>query len=65
MAEEAAEMSFIRELLRSEEGPTAVEYSVMLSLILVVSLAAIQTIGQSLAADLDNTSTRLSAVLQP
>jgi pilus assembly protein Flp/PilA len=32
-------------LLRSEDGPTAVEYAVMLSLIIVVCLAAISTMG--------------------
>ena len=31
--------------LKREEGPTAVEYAVMLALIIVVCLAAISTIG--------------------
>ena len=31
--------------LKSEDGPTAVEYAVMLALIIVVCLAAIQAIG--------------------
>lgn len=34
------------EFLRREDGPTAVEYAVMLALIIVVCLAAITTIGQ-------------------
>ncbi|NLE39558.1 MAG: Flp family type IVb pilin [Pirellulaceae bacterium] len=33
--------------LVSEDGPTAVEYAVMLALIIVVCLAAVQTIGQN------------------
>jgi pilus assembly protein Flp/PilA len=33
------------EFLRDEEGPTAVEYAVMLALIIVVCLAAITIIG--------------------
>src|SRR5262245_22254967 len=33
--------------LRSEDGPTAVEYAVMLALIIVVCLAAIQFVGTS------------------
>ena len=33
--------------LQNEEGPTAVEYAVMLALIIVVCLAAITTIGTS------------------
>ncbi len=32
--------------LKSEDGPTAVEYAVMLALIIVVCLVAIQTVGQ-------------------
>jgi pilus assembly protein Flp/PilA len=33
------------EFLKEEDGPTAVEYAVMLALIVVVCLAAIGTIG--------------------
>lgn len=33
--------------LRKEDGPTAVEYAVMLALIIVVCLAAIQILGQN------------------
>jgi pilus assembly protein Flp/PilA len=36
----------LRRFLSSEEGPTAVEYAVMLSLIVLVCLSAITTIGQ-------------------
>ena len=35
---------FLR-LLREEEGPTAVEYAVMLALIIIVALAAITLLG--------------------
>jgi pilus assembly protein Flp/PilA len=35
----------IRQFLVSEDGPTAVEYAVMLALIVVVCLTAIQAIG--------------------
>ena len=35
----------IRRFLVSEDGPTAVEYAVMLSLIIIVCLAAISAIG--------------------
>ena len=40
--------SFLRGICRfivSEDGPTAVEYAVMLSLIVLVCLSAISTIG--------------------
>jgi pilus assembly protein Flp/PilA len=32
-------------LLRDESGPTAVEYAVMLALIVVICLASIRTVG--------------------
>ena len=35
----------LRRFLASEDGPTAVEYAVMLALIIVVCLTAIQAIG--------------------
>ncbi len=35
----------IRNFFKSEDGPTAVEYAVMLALIVVVCLGAIRTIG--------------------
>jgi pilus assembly protein Flp/PilA len=36
----------VLEFLKREDGPTAVEYAVMLSLIIVVCLAAISVLGQ-------------------
>jgi pilus assembly protein Flp/PilA len=33
--------------MKSEDGPTAVEYAVMLALIIVVCIAAITTLGQN------------------
>ena len=33
--------------LRDEDGPTAVEYAVMLALIIVVCIGAITTLGQN------------------
>lgn len=35
----------VRHFLASEDGPTAVEYAVMLALIIIVCLTAISTIG--------------------
>ena len=35
----------IRRFVNSDDGPTAVEYAVMLSLIVVVCLVAIQAVG--------------------
>ncbi len=38
-------MTSVKTFLVSEDGPTAVEYAVMLALIVVVCLTAIQAIG--------------------
>ena len=35
------------EFLRREDGPTAVEYAVMLALIIVVCIAAVTMLGQN------------------
>jgi pilus assembly protein Flp/PilA len=35
------------EFLKREDGPTAVEYAVMLALIIVVCIAAVTTLGQN------------------
>ncbi|MBL8797025.1 MAG: Flp family type IVb pilin [Planctomycetia bacterium] len=44
-------LSAIRErlvnFLKKEDGPTAVEYAVMLALIIVICLAAVQLLGQN------------------
>lgn len=39
--------------LRSEDGPTAVEYAVMLALIVIVCLTAIQQIGSNASTAFD------------
>jgi pilus assembly protein Flp/PilA len=38
---------FAVQFLRNDEGPTAVEYAVMLALIIVVCIAAIATLGSN------------------
>lgn len=35
----------LKRFLKSEDGPTAVEYAVMLSLIIVICLGAVRAIG--------------------
>jgi len=37
--------SFVNDFLKNEDGPTAVEYAVMLALIIVVCIGAITTLG--------------------
>lgn len=42
---EECKMKKLSRFLKSEDGPTAVEYAVMLALIVVVCLGAIRTVG--------------------
>ncbi|HEY3964125.1 MAG TPA: Flp family type IVb pilin [Planctomycetaceae bacterium] len=49
----------IKEFLVSEDGPTAVEYAVMLALIIVVCLAAIQAVGTNASSTFTNVSGQL------
>ncbi len=43
-----------RRFLGSEDGPTAVEYAVMLALIVVICLAAIRSIGTKASTTFTN-----------
>jgi pilus assembly protein Flp/PilA len=45
--------------LKSEDGPTAVEYAVMLALIIVVCIAAITTLG----TNANNTFTKVGTAI--
>ena len=38
---------FFRRLLKLEDGPTAVEYAVMLALIIVICVAAVNQVGKT------------------
>ena len=53
-------MSTLREklvkFLKSEDGPTAVEYAVMVALIIVVSIAAISTLGTKVSSTFKSTT---------
>ena len=40
-------MRSIIRFLKNEDGPTAVEYAVMLALIIVVCIAAVTTVGKN------------------
>jgi pilus assembly protein Flp/PilA len=44
----------VRNFLVSEDGPTAVEYAVMLALIIVVCLVAISSIGTNASTTFGN-----------
>jgi pilus assembly protein Flp/PilA len=44
----------IQKFLGSEEGPTAVEYAVMLALIVIVCIGAIKSVGTNAKATFTN-----------
>ena len=47
--------------LKTEDGPTAVEYAVMLALIIVVCLVAITTLGQQANNTFSSVGNKLQA----
>ena len=47
--------------LRREDGPTAVEYAVMLALIVVVCIASITTLGKNASSTFNNVSLNTAA----
>ncbi len=47
--------------LGREDGPTAVEYAVMLSLIIVVCLAAVTLLGQNASSTFSNVALNAAA----
>jgi pilus assembly protein Flp/PilA len=51
--------SKVQRFLTSEDGPTAVEYAVMLALIIIVCLTAIQAIGTNANATFSSVATKL------
>jgi pilus assembly protein Flp/PilA len=52
----------IRRFLESEEGPTAVEYAVMLALVITVCLGSIQVLGTNTNTSFNNLSNSLDAL---
>ena len=52
-------MQLIKNFLRSEDGPTATEYAVMLALIIVVALAGITLLGVKVNTVFTNTEAGL------
>jgi pilus assembly protein Flp/PilA len=51
----------IRRFLKSEDGPTAVEYAVMLALILVACITIITSLGTSISGTFNTVNTALSS----
>jgi pilus assembly protein Flp/PilA len=51
--------SRVRNFLVSEDGPTAVEYAVMLALIVVVCVTVIKNLGTSVSSTFNSVNTSL------
>lgn len=49
----------VQRFLASEDGPTAVEYAVMLALIIVVCLTAIQAVGTNAASTFNSVAAQV------
>jgi pilus assembly protein Flp/PilA len=51
----------VRQFLVSEDGPTAVEYAVMLALIVIVCLTAIRAVGTNAEATFNDAAAQLGS----
>jgi pilus assembly protein Flp/PilA len=51
----------IRRFLQSEDGPTAVEYAVMLALILVACITIVQSLGTSVSGTFSTVNASMSS----
>jgi len=52
--------SQVRRFLASEDGPTAVEYAVMLALILVACITIVGTLGKSVSGTFSSVNNAMS-----
>ena len=56
-------MKLLKSLLRDEDGPTAVEYGVMLALIVIACIGAVNTMAQATADSFDDSAAEIASVL--
>jgi pilus assembly protein Flp/PilA len=56
-------INLLRKLLREEEGPTAVEYAVMLALIVAVCLVSIHSMATETANSFDESAAELNSAM--
>ncbi len=54
-------LSSVRRFLASEDGPTAVEYAVMLALIVVVCVGIVQSLGKTISGTFSSVNNSLSS----
>ena len=55
-------MDFLRRLARDEDGPTAVEYAVMMALIIAVCLGGVALLSAETAASFENSANELNSI---
>ena len=55
-------MNYLSRFIRDESGPTAVEYAVMLALIIGVCIGAVGFFGSTASGSWEDTSDKLSTV---
>ena len=55
----------IKNFLKHEDGPTAVEYAVMLALIIVAVLGSLRLVGNQAALSFTTSATELSSAFDP
>jgi pilus assembly protein Flp/PilA len=56
-------MDYLRRLATEEDGPTAVEYAVMLALIVAVCLGSVTLLANQTGASFSNSASELGGVL--
>lgn len=54
-------MNQVQNFLKAEDGPTAVEYAIMLALIVIVCLTAIQAIGTNTNSTFERIASEIEA----
>lgn len=55
--------SFVRQFVADESGPTAVEYAVMLALVLMAVISAINAVGNSTSAMWQNDANKINSAV--
>ncbi|GGD52933.1 Flp family type IVb pilin [Erythrobacter arachoides] len=53
-------MTFFKNLIRDEQGATAIEYGLIAALIAVAAITAMQSLGNELSTTFNNVSTELT-----
>jgi len=56
-------LNLVKNFLREEDGPTAVEYAVLLALIVAACLGAVNTMAHATANSFDTSAKNLEGVL--